>query len=42
MPTDMKLYPIPATHHDFEALALRETLMTEGFDFVDFREEAYG
>lgn len=42
MPNDMKLYPIPKSEHDFAALVLRENLMTEGFDFVDFREEAYG
>ena len=42
MPNDMKLYPYPATAHDFAALVLRENLMTEGFDFVDFREKAGG
>lgn len=37
-PADMRTYPIPATEHDFAALVLRENLMAEGFEFVDFRE----
>ena len=42
MPTDMKLYPYPATDHDFVALVLRENLMAEGFEFVDFRGQNNG
>lgn len=42
MPNDMKFYPAPETAHDFAALVLRENLIYEGFEFVEFREARNG